>query len=227
MYIDQEKQYQNGQDGIFDQTKDKCSPKTIFLLGNSGAGKTQLIRRSHESLGGRLQIIALYSQFNSIYDIKRLRSAGITAVIKTDLLKDSPTKTWHPEDIGYKLFFHELSGRTEISLPKEQKNSFRVIVFSITDGEEKPLKYPRMFKEANLVVVNKIDLLPFTDFSLSRFKNQLRKVNPEVPVIKLSCRTGVGLATWRNWLLSLYGQDDLEESGIKPILNSFPGISFY
>lgn len=226
MYTDREQQYQNGQDSALCQPENKCSPKTIFLLGNSGSGKTQLIRRSHESLGGRLQIIALYSQFNSIYDIERLRAAGVTAIIKTDLLKDSSVKTRSPEDTGYRLFFHELSGNPELYFPVEQEDSFRVILFSITDGEEKLLKHSRLFKEANLVVVNKIDLLPFTDFSLSRFKTQLRKVNPEVPVIKLSCRTGVGLVNWRNWLLSLYGQDELEESGNKPMLNSFPGLSF-
>ncbi|NLW56743.1 MAG: hydrogenase nickel incorporation protein HypB, partial [Firmicutes bacterium] len=102
-----------------------------------------------------------------------------------------------------------------------------VYVFSVTDGDEKPVKYPRLFKEIELVVVNKIDLLPFTDFSLSHFEKRLRQVNPLVPLIKLSCRSGVGLDHWRKWVLELYGQDIVEESGNLPRLNNYPGISCF
>ena len=99
---------------------------------------------------------------------------------------------------------------------KNQEDVYRVYVFSVTDGDEKPVKYPRMFKEIELVVVNKIDLLPFTDFSLTQFETALRQVNPFVPLIKLSCRSGVGLDHWRKWVLDLYRQGVVEESGNLP-----------
>ncbi len=76
----------------------------------------------------------------------------------------------------------------------------RAMVYSITEGEEKPLKYPVMFRTADVVVVNKMDLLPHLDFDLALFEANLAKVNPDAPVIHLSCRTGHGLESWFAWI---------------------------
>ena len=206
--------------------EDSCSKKIIYLLGNTGSGKTQLIRRTHESLRGRLQIMAIYCQPNSIYDVERLKAAGIPAIIHTETIRTHLNTHQPLKGGGNLLLFYEFSGRTGYSLQKNN-DIFRVYVFSVTDGDEKPLKYPRMFKEIELIILNKVDLLPFTDFSITRFKTQLRLVNPTVPIIKLSCRSGVGLDNWRNWLLKLYGERHLEESGSLPRLNNFPGISSF
>lgn len=198
--------------------------KIIYLLGNTGSGKTELIRRTHETLGGRLTIRAVYSQQQSIFDLERLKAAGIPAVMSNDLVR-VPERL--PPDDLQELVFHEFSGRTGYSLPKSHGDILRVFVFSVTEGDEKPLKYPRLFKEVELVVLNKIDLLPFTDFSVSRFQHRLRMVNPGVPLLKLSCRSGVGLDNWRNWVLRLYGYHDVEESRILPCPPNFPGLSSF
>jgi hydrogenase nickel incorporation protein HypB len=76
----------------------------------------------------------------------------------------------------------------------------RVMVYSITEGEEKPLKYPVMFRAADVVVVNKIDLLPHLDFDLDLFESNLRQINPDVPVLHVSARTGAGLDAWLAWI---------------------------
>ena len=197
--------------------------KVIYLLGNTGSGKTELIRRTHETLGGRLAIRAVYYQQNSLYDMERLKAAGITAEMSNEPFR-APLA---PGDEREELLFYEFSGRTGYSLPKNDDDSFRVFVFSVTEGDEKPLKYPRLFKEVELVLLNKVDLLPFTDFSVRRFQNCLRTVNPTAATIKLSCRSGVGLDHWRNWLLELYGYHHVEESGIIPQLDNFPGLSSF
>jgi hydrogenase nickel incorporation protein HypB len=76
----------------------------------------------------------------------------------------------------------------------------RIMVSAITEGEEKPLKYPLMFRACELVLVNKIDLLPHLDFDLDRFLNNLDAVHPGVDRIVLSAKTGVGIERWREWL---------------------------
>jgi hydrogenase nickel incorporation protein HypB len=78
---------------------------------------------------------------------------------------------------------------------------FRVMVSSVTEGEEKPLKYPLMFRATDLVLVNKIDLLPHLDFDLDRFLRNLEEVHPDVPRLLMSARTGEGVDAWRKWLI--------------------------
>ncbi len=79
----------------------------------------------------------------------------------------------------------------------------RVMVSSVTEGEDKPLKYPLMFRTCGLVLVNKIDLLPHLDYDLDRFLYNLDQVNPEVPRMLVSARTGEGVDAWRDWLLDV------------------------
>jgi hydrogenase nickel incorporation protein HypB len=197
--------------------------KVIYLLGNTGSGKTELIRRTHETLGGRLAIRAVYFQHNSLFDVERLKAAGIAA----ELSKEPFRAQLEPGDEREELLFYEFSGRTGYSLPKNKDDCFRVFVFSVAEGDEKPLKYPRLFKEVEMVLLNKVDLLPFTDFSVRRFQKSLRTVNPAAATITLSCRSGVGLDHWRDWVLKLYGYHHLEESGLIPQLNNFPGFSCF
>ena len=74
------------------------------------------------------------------------------------------------------------------------------MVYAVTEGEEKPLKYPVMFRSCGLIVVNKVDLLPYLDFDMDGFLGNLRKVNPEAEVLPVSARTGEGVAAWCDWL---------------------------
>src|SRR5262249_42657359 len=79
----------------------------------------------------------------------------------------------------------------------------RAMVFSVTEGEEKPLKYPVMFRTADVVVVNKVDLLPHLDFDEDRFLRNLRDVTPSTEVIRTSARTGEGVDAWCSWLVAV------------------------
>ncbi len=75
-----------------------------------------------------------------------------------------------------------------------------VMVYAITEGEEKPLKYPVMFRSVSVVLVNKMDLLPHLDFDLELFRRNMAQINPDAPLIEVSARTGDGLAEWHEWL---------------------------
>jgi hydrogenase nickel incorporation protein HypB len=76
----------------------------------------------------------------------------------------------------------------------------KVVIASVTEGDDKPLKYPHMFKAAGLVVLNKIDLLPYVPFDADQFERNVRQVNPHVTCLRLSAMTGIGLTQWYNWL---------------------------
>ena len=89
----------------------------------------------------------------------------------------------------------------------------RVLVHSVAEGDDKPLKFPRAYAGTDLVILNKIDLLPFSDFSPKKFTAHLRQVNPGAELLAVSCRTGVGLDSWRDWLLKYCGESLVEESG--------------
>jgi len=78
----------------------------------------------------------------------------------------------------------------------------RVVLFSVTEGEDKPLKYPHMFRAADLLILNKIDLLPHLDFDIDRAEENARRVNPEIRVLRLSAARGTGFGAWREWLLA-------------------------
>jgi len=77
------------------------------------------------------------------------------------------------------------------------------MVYAVTEGEDKPLKYPVMFRVCDAVVVNKIDLLPYLDFSMSTFAANLRAVNPTAHILEMSARTGEGVAAWMGWLVGV------------------------
>ena len=81
----------------------------------------------------------------------------------------------------------------------------KAMVYAVTEGEEKPLKYPVMFRAVDVVVVNKVDLLPYLDFDLDKFLANLKAVNPSATVIQVSARTGDGVGEWCSWLLGQVG----------------------
>ncbi len=76
----------------------------------------------------------------------------------------------------------------------------RVVVLSVTEGEDKPLKYPATFSRADLVVLNKVDLLPYVPFRMDLAREYIRRVQPDVEIVEVSCTTGVGLDAWRHWV---------------------------
>jgi hydrogenase nickel incorporation protein HypB len=78
------------------------------------------------------------------------------------------------------------------------------MILSVTEGDEKPLKYPLMFRESSLMLINKIDLLQYTNFNLKEAKSNARKINPDIDIIEISCTKGTGLDEWISWLTAHY-----------------------
>jgi len=194
---------------------------TLFnLIGSCGAGKTEVIRRTHEILQGRLFIQAVAGSAAAELDLERLRAVGIPACAARTGRKGGYLKAGEvgaalrqlPLSPG-SLVFIENPGELFSPVDFDYGEECRVLIHSVSEGDEAPAKFPRAYAGVDLVLLNKIDLLPFSGFSHQRFTAYLRQINPDAEELALSCRTGVGLGRWRDWLLRFCDEGLFEESG--------------
>ena len=183
----------------------------VNLMSSPGAGKTTLLRKTLERLGSSVRIGVLEGDIATSLDAERLRGAGAAAISVVNT-SDGFGGECHLDAVMVRSGLERLP-LTELDLliienvgnlvcPAEFRvgENARAMVFSVTEGEDKPLKYPVMFRAADIVVVNKIDLLPHLDFDLDEFLVTLSGVNPTARVITASARSGEGVDEWCGWL---------------------------
>lgn len=183
----------------------------VNLMSSPGAGKTTLLRKTLETLGRVVRIGVLEGDIATSLDADKLDGAGATAisVVNTSagfggechldaVMVQSGLVRLPLADLD--LLIIENVGNLVCPAEFRVGESARAMVFAVTEGEEKPLKYPVMFRASDVVVVNKIDLLPHLDFDLDAFLANLNAVNPSAKIILASARTGEGVAEWCDWL---------------------------
>ena len=180
----------------------------INVMGSPGAGKTAILEATARALAGRRLIGALAGDLATDNDAQRLNAAGIRAVSITTgsachldaamVHHGLHHLTW--VDLDY--LFIENVGNLVCPAVYDLGQAANVVVLSVTEGEDKPLKYPVMFHKADLVLISKVDLLPhLPDISLDRIVDNLQQVMPEPRYIAVSARTGQGIDEWVNcWL---------------------------
>ncbi|MGO8995578.1 MAG: hydrogenase nickel incorporation protein HypB [Polyangiaceae bacterium] len=188
----------------------------INLMGSPGSGKTALLEATARMMKGAARIGAISGDLATDNDAARLRVAGIPSVGITtgqachldaemvhEALHDPP---WKAID----WLFIENVGNLVCPAIYDLGQRANVVALSVTEGVDKPLKYPVMFRKADLVVVTKIDLLPFLDdVSLEAIADALARVMPTPTMIAVSARTGAGIDQWTRWLLSHGAQPTL------------------
>ena len=187
--------------------------RTVNLMSSPGAGKTTLLRHTLVALHDRLRIGILEGDIATSIDADRLEGLGAAiSLVNTDAGFGGECHldaTMVRSGLGrlpladLDLLLIENVGNLVCPAEFAVGEDAKAMVYAITEGEEKPLKYPVMFRAADVVVVNKIDLLPHLDFDLDRFLANLADVNPKATVIQASSRTGEGVAAWCDWLLSI------------------------
>ncbi|MEO7397321.1 MAG: hydrogenase nickel incorporation protein HypB [Ilumatobacteraceae bacterium] len=190
----------------------RAGVRVINLMSSPGAGKTTLLRETLIRLGGSLRVGIIEGDIETDLDAERL--AGLGAPISLINTASGFGGECHLDATMVRSALGRLP-LTELDLviienvgnlvcPAEFDvgQDVRAMVFSVTEGEDKPLKYPVMFRSADVVVVNKIDLLAYLDVDMALFLTNLRKVNPHATVIELSAKTGQGLDAWCTWLTS-------------------------
>jgi hydrogenase nickel incorporation protein HypB len=183
----------------------------VNLMGSPGSGKTALLEATARSLGGRYRLAAVSGDLATSHDADRLARAGIpSASITTGtachLDASMVDRALHETDAGAAVhdsdfFFIENVGNLVCPAIYDLGQRANVVALSVTEGVDKPLKYPVMFRHADLVVLTKIDLLPhLDDVSVADIRDALARVMPNPRLIELSARRGPGLDEWIAWL---------------------------
>lgn len=178
----------------------------VNLMSSPGSGKTTLLCRTLEALRGHRPVAVIEGDQSTSLDADRIRATGTAA------LQLNTGRGCHLDAAMVERALSELPPPTEGVLFIENVGNLvcpagfdlgearRVVVLSVTEGEDKPLKYPHMFASADLVLVNKADLLPHLRFDLQQLYANIARIRPGVPVLLVSATTGAGLEQWLGWL---------------------------
>lgn len=180
--------------------------KMVNIISSPGAGKTTLLERTCEALGGKIRIGIIEGDVTTDRDAQRLKKYDIPiVVINTEggchLDSHSISKVIGMFDLDtLDILFVENVGNLICPSVFDLGEDFKLAVVSTAEGDDKPAKYPRIFSEAKAVVLNKTDLLPYTNFNVEAFIKDLSAINPRVPLFRISATKGDGLPDWIEWL---------------------------
>ena len=184
----------------------------LNLVSSPGAGKTTLLESTIRALSGKVEIAVIEGDQMTANDAERIRAAGARAVqintgagchLEADMVAEAVEKLQPPP--GSVLMIENV-GNLVCPAMFDLGERMKVAVISTTEGEDKPLKYPHMFRAARLVIVNKMDLAPHVDFDRDRCIANIREVNPEAEILPLSAKTGEGMADWLAFLEAQKGE---------------------
>jgi len=185
---------------------DKNNVFTINVMSSPGAGKTSLILQTIKSLKGKTKIGVIEGDVSSSIDAEIVGKEGVPVIqINTDggchldaNMVQNALGNMPLEDI--ELLLIENVGNLICPAGFALGDHKRVILSSVPEGDDKPFKYPLMFHEADIVLLNKIDLLPYVKFDMETFSQALRGLNEKAEIIPISCTTGQGIQEWVSWL---------------------------
>ncbi len=196
-------------DQIAAEVNTLLSSKGIFvfnLLGSPGSGKTSLLERTIEALKGEIRLAVIEGDLFTSKDAERIDRHGVPVVqintgggchLDANMVKNVLDRL----DLdNLDMIVIENVGNLVCPAEFNIGEDVKVTVLSITEGEDKPLKYPLMFKQAAVAILNKVDLLPYTSFDMAVAVEDITSINPAITLIQASCRTGEGLEPWLDWL---------------------------
>jgi hydrogenase nickel incorporation protein HypB len=207
--IDLERAILAKNDAIADRNRAWFDGREILalnLVSSPAAGKTSLLERTIRDLGAEMPMFVIEGDQQTLNDAERIKAAGAPAVqvntgtgchLEADMVRrglDALRPTF-----GSVLLIENV-GNLVCPALFDLGEKAKVVVLSVTEGEDKPLKYPHMFRAAELMILSKIDLAPYVDFDIARCEEMARQVNPGIRSIRVSARSGAGLDQWYEWL---------------------------
>lgn len=178
------------------------------LISSPGSGKTALLERTLAAFDTGRRVAVLTGDIQTDSDAQRLSRYGFPvrqictggACHLDARMVERHLEGWPVDDV--EILFLENVGNLVCPTSYDLGEAARAVLLSVTEGEDKPLKYPATFHHADLVVLNKVDLLPYVPFSMELARENLRRVQPEVEILEVSSTTGAGLESWMQWIES-------------------------
>jgi hydrogenase nickel incorporation protein HypB len=178
----------------------------VNLISSPGSGKTSLLERTLEGFPKDTRVAVLTGDIQTENDARRLAQFGFPARQITTggtchldaRMIDKALADWKLEELD--LLLIENVGNLVCPSSYDLGEEAKIVVLSVTEGEDKPLKYPSIFFKSELAIINKIDLLPYVPFNLQAARENIQKVHPGADIIEVSCTTGAGMEQWLAWL---------------------------
>jgi hydrogenase nickel incorporation protein HypB len=178
----------------------------INLMSSPGAGKTSLVEKTILALQDRYRIAVIEGDIQDTYDAERVARLGIPVVqintggachIDSSMVKES-LASFNLDETDFLIIENvgNLVCPAEFNIGEQAK----VMILSVPEGADKPAKYPLIFHESSVMLINKIDLMPYVDFDMEKAKRDARSINPRIVLCEVSCKTSAGLDSWLAWL---------------------------
>ena len=180
----------------------------LNLMSSPGAGKTTLLERTIEALKDKIRIGVIEGDIQSSYDAERIAQKGVMAVqINTDgachldsrMIQDGLERIRPLGQLD--LLVVENVGNLVCPAEFDVGEEYKVMILSVTEGDDKPLKYPLMFAKSSVLLINKVDLLPYINTSVEQIRKISLDINPKLEIFEVSCQNRTGLEPWFNWIL--------------------------
>jgi hydrogenase nickel incorporation protein HypB len=188
------------------QTLAAAGVYALNLVSSPGSGKTTLLVKTIEQLAGRVPVVVIEGDQQTSRDAERIRATGAPATqINTgkgchlDARMVGDALAGLPLERGGLLLIENV-GNLVCPAAFDLGEAHKVVILSVTEGEDKPIKYPDMFRAADLMLLNKCDLLPYLDFDVEQAGAWARRVNPDIRIIRVSTTSGLGMDEWVDWL---------------------------
>jgi len=203
------------------QNRAAFSSQQLFVLNlvsSPGSGKTTLLTVTLQALASECKLAVIEGDQQTSHDAERIRETGVPAVqvntgkgchLDAHMITHALAQF---EAFRSGILFIENVGNLVCPAAFDLGERYKVVILSVTEGDDKPLKYPDMFHAADLMILNKTDLLPYVDFDVARCIEYARRIHPEIEVLQLSARTGQGLDTWLDWLRKHQSEQALPET---------------
>ena len=198
-------------DAIAQQNRELFRGKNLFtmnLVSSPGSGKTSLIERTIHHTRNKFNVAVIEGDVQTSLDAERVAAYGVPVVqivtqgachLEAGLVRDAYGQI---EKNNFEVLFIENVGNLVCPAGYDLGEDLKVVIVSTTEGDDKPLKYPAMFRNASALIINKIDLVPYVNCSLETLMKNALSINPSLKVFKTSCTTDEGIEEWCGWIES-------------------------
>lgn len=196
-------------DQIAQKNREKFKSKNLFVMNfvsSPGSGKTSLIEKTIEHSQGKIKIGVIEGDVQTSLDAERVNKLNVPVVqivtnggchLEANLVRDAYQNI---ENENFEVLIIENVGNLVCPSNYDLGEDTKVVILSTTEGDDKPLKYPAMFRNASVLIINKIDLIPYVNCNLEEMKKNALSINPELKIFEVSCKTNQGIDEWVNWI---------------------------